>query len=107
MPRERVVIAESYPDTVLFQANPRFRRVQRAIFSGDHKLVVPEPGRPELYDLARDPKEQQPASAATPPGRELASALDAWLRGGQAAEGDRVPVDETTVERLRALGYAR
>ena len=107
LPRERVVIAESYPDTVLFQANPRFRRVQRAIFSGDHKLVVPEPGRPELYDLARDPKEQQPASAATPPGRELASALDAWLRGGQAAEGDRVPVDETTVERLRALGYVR
>ena len=104
---ERVVVSESYPDTALYRASPRFRRVHRAIFSGDHKLVAPTPGRPELYDLARDPAERRALGASAPRGRELASALDAWMHARPAGRGEEVPVDDATAERLRALGYAR
>jgi arylsulfatase A-like enzyme len=86
-----------------------WRRHRAALIQGRSKLLVPSAAgsAPLLFDLARDPGERTPlegpmtsALAATLAAREAA------LAGSARAEATRVPLDEVTRARLRALGYA-
>jgi len=75
------------------------------------KLIVdPVTGDSQLFDLAGDPGETVDLGASRPEEMaELKDALSRFLQ--QATDGrrgqDSVDVDETTLEKLRALGYAR
>jgi choline-sulfatase len=79
----------------------------RSIQDGRFKLI--QAPRPELYDLATDPREERDRSTI-----ELASRLDVFTNALQdfeahtaragAPQGPR-PIDSETEERLAALGY--
>ncbi|HVO12468.1 MAG TPA: sulfatase-like hydrolase/transferase [Vicinamibacteria bacterium] len=75
----------------------------RAIRDARFKLI--DAPRPELYDLERDPGEQQNLyAAANPAAASLRSALDRLTAGGQGAmEVGRL--DRETAEKLASLGY--
>jgi arylsulfatase A-like enzyme len=80
---------------------------QYAVRVGDWKLIVgPDAGARELFDLSRDPGEQNDLSAQEPARVE---ALDRKIHDWLAAHrrGDVVPdsVSQEDLERLRALGY--
>lgn len=88
----------------------RFRRELRALYEGRYKLIVsskPEDQDAGLFDLERDPDEENDLSAAQP---ERASAmrerLEAWLAARQPLAKTPVDaVDEQTRRQLEALGY--
>ncbi len=75
----------------------------RAIRDDRFKLI--DAPRPELYDLARDPRELANVySAELPAARALRQALDRFTGGGEGAmEVGRL--DRETAERLASLGY--
>lgn len=88
-------------------ADKTFKTYASAVYLADRKLVQYEQHHPdELYDLARDPGEQDDLA---PPGAGDAALLEAyesWLERvptGRAAlhEG----LDEETLEQLKGLGY--
>jgi hypothetical protein len=100
-------MSESYPDSALVAANRRFRRVERAVFAGDEKLIVSSEGPRQLYDLRRDPAEQNDLHAGSGDAPRLEQAFAEWLADGPGRPGAAPPIDETLRRRLRALGYAR
>ncbi|MGQ0723287.1 MAG: sulfatase, partial [Candidatus Eiseniibacteriota bacterium] len=86
---DRLVAAESFP--FLFDVNPAFRRIERAVFAGPHKLITSTTGKRELYDLSRDASETEDLYQ---PGDSLTADLEARLgeRGSLARlapEGSR------------------
>jgi arylsulfatase A-like enzyme len=104
----KYVVSESYPFSPIYFWHPRFDRTQRALISGELKLVRSTGMDPELYDIESDPDElanrfqdMEEKSAA------LAGILDSWLSevGEREDAGLPVEVDDATRERLRALGY--
>jgi arylsulfatase A-like enzyme len=103
---ERVVAAESFP--FLFDINPAFRRIERALYSGQLKLITSTTGKRELYDLSRDAFETEDLYQ---PGDSTAADLEARLTGwldAMVTEADSsadVRLDAATRDRLRALGY--
>jgi Flp pilus assembly protein TadD len=73
----------------------------RSLTRWPHKLVAAP--RPELYDLAKDPREAENLYEKVPVvARALASELES-VAGPPASPGS---VDPETAERLKALGYA-
>jgi arylsulfatase A-like enzyme len=86
----------------------------RSLRVGDEKLVVANPDNPrglppvELFDLARDPRELAPVTAADAQarlGRALADEVAAARRGGARAAAR--PADATSEAELRSLGYVQ
>jgi hypothetical protein len=73
--------------------------------------VEAEIRREELFDLARDPGEENDLAGQTPLAldsfrRELRAYIDETRRLGASTQpGDGVTLDEETRERLRSLGY--
>jgi arylsulfatase A-like enzyme len=65
-------------------------------------------GRRELYHLARDPGERRnlAAEATREAARFEARALEVLARRGTLADRS-VPLDDSTIERLKALGYVQ
>ncbi len=92
------------------RANPRLRGVRRAAFSGNLKLIAWTTGDPELYNLATDPGE---LINQYQPGDPASSALMARINAWTAAIPRRMPsqsgkpVDRSTLEKLRSLGYVQ
>jgi len=100
---------------------PQSRGGMLSVTSGSWKLVTPAdtgkrlaPERGELYDLARDPGEENNLIREEPEqARRLLRLLRAWVDRFRAAapggsggeEGELLRPDEETVKRLRALGY--
>lgn len=86
------------------------RQHSRALMSGTRKLVVKRNGRMVAFALARDPGEGR-AWLVRPNDRfngDLVQALQSMsedLQKSAAAEAQRQPIDESTKEKLRALGY--
>jgi arylsulfatase A-like enzyme len=86
------------------------RRGLHAVRVGRYKLIVDLEGSEEhLFDLAHDPGEHQELATSRP---EIARALRARLTqrltdlaAPPALERRTLPVDDTTKDRLRALGY--
>jgi len=97
---ERPAYAESYYQNVLLGWSPL-----RAVRTARWKLI--DAPRPELYDLERDPLEQQNRvadRAALAAGLERAlTVVDA---GGRAVHDGAAAAAGESAERLRSLGYA-
>jgi arylsulfatase A-like enzyme/Flp pilus assembly protein TadD len=77
----------------------------RALYEGSWKYV--HGPKPELYDLAADPKELHDLAAAQPDrAAAMRAALVAFLKTHSPPGGSRMsPVDAETRARLQALGY--
>jgi hypothetical protein len=79
----------------------------RAVIEDDAKLIKSYDGRLEFYDLKTDPAESEPTALGDT--RRLSLREQAvWLESlSSRAREQKVspPLDEATVERLRALGY--
>jgi arylsulfatase A-like enzyme len=91
-------------------AKSPMRGIRRAIFSGRWKLIVWTDGDPELYDVAADPGELKNLYR---PGDARAAALMAGMKTWVASmprtnsSGSAKPMDKSTLEKLRSLGYAQ
>jgi arylsulfatase A-like enzyme len=101
-PPDRALFAET--DEWVGRVKGGFRR---AIRRDGWKLLLDEPsGEIELYDLRRDPKEEQDRSGDEPAIRDrLREELRAFVERKQSS-ADRLEIDPKTAEELRALGYA-
>jgi len=101
------------PGRPLVFAEHAHRKSGAMVRSHRAKLIlsqgVPEvPDGTYLYDLRRDPEEEQNLAEAKPElRRELEEILQAWLAEGvgEGAEGEAVKLSPEDVEKLRALGY--
>ena len=94
-----------YPDRDL----SRYDRTLRALRSDRHKYIWTSDAKPELYDLKEDPGETENLVVARPEvAGEMQAQLDEWLASvgrPPSEEGTAADMDETVVQRLRALGY--
>ena len=85
----------------------RLRQVRRALYDGDHKLIMRENQVETLFNVADDPAEtndlaaDQPTQIAT-----LERKISAFVQTmGQPPDVRSAEADEKVVEQLRALGY--
>jgi len=93
----REIYAESFAPFLEFGWSPL-----RAIRAGGRKYIAAP--KPELYDLERDPREEQDLAAAD---RATASALAARVDRYAPAQLPATKfIDASGLERLRALGYS-
>ena len=125
-PKQRPVVSEYYyPKQALGVFRPEdqdspqlapYRRRLRTIIRDRMKFVCGGDGRHELYDLKKDPKEQDnriddPSLSATQ--KSLQTDLNQWVKQygegveARSSEGAAPAVDEQTLEHLRTLGYLR
>lgn len=88
----------------------RFQRSFTTLRADGWKLIVPSPGKPELFDTLRDPGETVDLAAQHPERVEMLLArLAKWRQEALASlpgdQGEIPPMDEETRDKLRALGY--
>jgi arylsulfatase A-like enzyme len=113
-PPDRARFAQATKPWQQVEIDPRWTNMlkERCIRQGDHKLVqVPYAGRERLYDLTRDPGEQDDLLARGGPeieriAQRLREQLESWAEGATPLESRFEPSQrQETMERLRALGY--
>ena len=101
-PPDRALFAET--DEWVGRVEGGFRR---AIRRDGWKLLLDEPsGEVELYDLRRDPQEEQDRSDGEPALRDRLRAQLGTFVQHKRPSADRLELDPKTAEELRALGYA-
>ena len=108
-----VLVAEKYPScrksTVKTAWGHRFRRARTALFSGPHKYIRSSDDQHELYDLARDPNEQENLlGESADVAARLARALDEFMAGRQKAgrpESNGALLSEEELRMMAELGY--
>jgi arylsulfatase A-like enzyme len=93
-------------------AKKRDNRVRdlRAIYQGQEKYIWASNGSNELYNLKKDPQEEENLVKKFPQRVEaMERALRDWLASVKPAttERERVTINKTTEEKLRALGYLK
>lgn len=103
-----VVFAQSGPRRDL-QDNPRLRGARRAARSGQFKLIVWSDGPPEFFDLADDPAERNNRYQPDDPrAAALMARLQAWEETPRRTPAvSNRPMDKTSLQKLRSLGYAQ
>jgi arylsulfatase A-like enzyme len=108
--KHRTIMTESFPSGWLFKLHPRFKRIERAIFSGRLKFISSTNGKRELYDLSIDPNEKiNLYKAGHEIVQELVTRLSQWLdeEPEVQSKSSSVEIDTGTLERLKSLGYAK
>jgi arylsulfatase A-like enzyme len=100
--RDNGAISECYP---VMYSIPRLNRIERAIISGNMKLITSDRGRRELYDLAKDPSESHNLFATDDRGQKLEARLDNWLALIKPRLRHALPVGRQQLDRLKSLGY--
>jgi len=104
----REVISESYTSGSLREWHLRFRRVERAIFSGQFKFISSTAGKRELYDLSKDPDEKENLYNGNGGiSKELEVTLNRWLSEVREESGSPVKLDKEALDRLKSLGYIK
>jgi hypothetical protein len=104
----RPLLSECYPVGYYRRWHPRFHGVARGLVWGSLKLVSPSQGDGEFYDLAADPGESNDLAKTRPRlAAELSTRLDALLERTELRKVMAAELDESTRERLRALGYLK
>jgi arylsulfatase A-like enzyme len=103
----RHVMAESFPYEEYRNLYPRFRRVERALYSDPLKMIVSTNGKREIYDIVKDPAEQRNLIKAIQQSGELEAALHQWLSTAEKATRRTHKLDRDTLQRLRSLGYVQ
>jgi arylsulfatase A-like enzyme len=84
----------------------RFDRRLKSVQIKNLKLIAPEGGELELYDLSEDPGETRNLSGRMPGvARTLLAHLDRWATAPEHAHQPEPALDPETIEALRELGY--
>lgn len=80
---------------------------RRAVYHGDHKLIMRENAVEGLYHVGDDPAETRDLAAQQPERvAALRGQIEAFTRRAEPANtGQIAPADQEVVEHLRALGY--
>ncbi len=110
-PGTHPVLSENYYSRLWDLSSPwgsRFQRVRRALFKWPYKLIWSSDGHHELYDLSRDPGEQnnlisRESAIASRMIREVER--EAGVQHHVAPQVQSLSKQE--MQRMRALGYAR
>jgi len=103
----RRLISESFPIWALISLNPKFNRIERAIYSGNFKYIDSTAGKHELYDVSADPAEANNlCSVDAASCSEMQHDLEEWEKAMPEAVTHGKPLDPQTLELLRSLGYA-
>ena len=102
------VISESFPSDLMVSFNPRFRRIERAAFSGPFKLILATNRKGEFYDLSSDPHEEhdlysQDLLAAS----RLETELRHWISTLPAEHARPAVLNKKAVDKLKSLGYVQ
>jgi arylsulfatase A-like enzyme len=106
------VIAEAYTSS-FSQAmgfDKRFYRDLKAIYQGNEKYIWASNALNELYNLEKDPGEEENLITRFPHKAEaMQKTLEQWVTffKPRETEGEAVKINKSTEERLRALGYIR
>jgi arylsulfatase A-like enzyme len=82
----------------------------RALYEGKEKYIWASNGSNQLYNLEKDPQEEENLIEKFPSKAEaMQKSLDRWLSSFKPlkAEGKKVAITKSTEEKLRALGYVR
>jgi arylsulfatase A-like enzyme len=100
------VVSESFPCDLFANLHPRFRRTERAAFSGSFKLVISTNGKREFYDLSKDPYELHNLYAAgLPMAERLEDGLRRWISALPTVHFHPTMLDKEGAARLKSLGY--
>jgi arylsulfatase A-like enzyme len=86
----------------------RYDRTLRAVRASNYKYIWASDGQDELYDLGKDPQEEQNLiSAELEATSHLRASLEEWLGSFKHAAMGResVELDTLTIKRLEDLGY--
>jgi arylsulfatase A-like enzyme len=104
---EREVFSESFPGGRAYFTNTvRFDRTYRGLASSSMKYIAGSAGRPELYDIRRDPTETNNLyNPEDPQSKTAADKLTAWNKALPKKAAGSSKIDSDTLERLRGLGY--
>ena len=105
--RGRSLLAARDPARALVSETARLGGLQ-SLVSGDYKLIRRlRSDRLELYDLARDPREQRDLTDSQPEqAQHMARALAEWERSLRRRDAAEVELTAEELDALRALGYA-
>ena len=105
------IIAENYSSLWNYMVwGKRFHRDLRAIYQGKEKYIWSSNSLNELYDLERDSREEENIVGKFPHKAEIMQrTLDQWLASFEPpkTEGEKVKINKSTEEALRALGYVK
>ena len=108
---EHPIIAENYPYSVnVMLYGKRFMRNLKAIYEGKEKFIWASNAFNELYDLEKDPGEQENLIAKSPPKAQVMQKMlqkYAVSITPSKVKRETVKIDKSTEEKLRALGYVR
>ncbi len=98
--------SESFPCDLLVSLNNRFRRIERATFMGDFKLITATNGIHQFYDLGTDPHEEHNVYAERlPAASALEASLHHWALTTPVARPQPAVLDRRAIESLKSLGY--
>jgi len=104
-------MAEHYPYSVnVKKYGKRFLRNLKAIYEGKYKYIWASNGLHKLYDLEKDPGEEEHLIEKLPhKAHEMQRSLERRLGPLEQGDisGETVKIDESTQEKLRALGYIK
>ena len=91
-----------------FETRTKNPRDLKAIYQGKDKYIWSSNGAHELYDITKDPREEENLIVKLPHIAEaMQAALQRWLASFTPPNirADKVKIDSATLEKLRALGY--
>ncbi|HET9319495.1 MAG TPA: sulfatase-like hydrolase/transferase [Bryobacteraceae bacterium] len=103
---QTTIFSESFPCDLLVSLNNRFRRIERAAFVGDFKLIAATNGTHQFYDLSADSHEEHNVYAdRLPAAGALEAGLHRWESTVPVPRAQPARVDEHAMEILKSLGY--
>lgn len=103
---QAAAFSESFPCDLLVSLNSRFRRIERAAFIGDLKLITATNGVHEFYDLATDPHEEHNVyDARLPDAGVVEASLRHWAATMPVARPQPAALDAQAIKALKSLGY--
>ena len=105
-PPQTTIFSESFPCDLLVSLNNRFRRIERAAFTGDFKLIAATNGTHQFYDLSADSHEEHNVYAdRLPAAGALEAGLHRWESTVPVPRAQPAQLDEHAMEILKSLGY--
>ncbi len=103
---QAAAFSESFPCDLLVSLSSRFRRIERATFIGDFKLITATNGVHEFYDLATDPHEEHNVYDERPSDAEVLEAgLRQWASTMPVVRPQPATLDGQAIKVLKSLGY--
>jgi arylsulfatase A-like enzyme len=103
---QAAAFSESFPCDLLVSLSRRFRRIERATFIGDLKLITATNGVHEFYDLATDPHEEHNVyDERESDAGVLEASLRHWTATMPVARPQPAALDAQAIKVLKSLGY--